>query len=239
MNAYAVTDVGACRKVNEDYVFCTRRNVGKLPNLFVLADGMGGHKAGDTASKYTVQILTEAVKNSIEENPISIINESIKYANKRLLEYAATSPEFTGMGTTLVVATIVDGSLYVANIGDSRLYIKSDDLRQITRDHSLVEEMVSNGTIDRKDARNHEKKNIITRAVGGSEDVMADFFEVEVRPGDIVLMCSDGLSNMVEDKEIASLLDSNEDIVVTAGQLVDKANCYGGKDNISIILIEP
>lgn len=236
--AYALTDVGKTRSMNQDYVFCTSKPVGKLPNLFIVADGMGGHKAGDLASKFSVQTFVEQVRSSTSDNPITIISDAIKYTNTRLVELAATSLDYTGMGTTFVVATIIGESLYVANVGDSRLYIYNDELRQITRDHSLVEEMINNGTIDRSEARNHEKKNVITRAIGGTEDVMADFFEVEVKHGDYVLMCSDGLTNMVDDTCISNVLNTQQGINDKATELLKYANDNGGRDNISVIIVE-
>ncbi len=239
IKAYALTDVGKTRSINQDYVYCTSKPVGKLPNLYIVADGMGGHKAGDLASRFSVQTFIENVRASGNDNPITIISDAIKYTNTKLVELAATSADYTGMGTTFVAATIVGTSVYVANVGDSRLYVLGDELRQITRDHSLVEEMVSNGTIDRAQARTHEKKNVITRAIGGSDEVMADFFEVELNEGDTIFMCSDGLSNMLEDSQIASILNSKKEINERAETLVDIANEHGGKDNISIIIIEP
>lgn len=239
IKAYALTDVGKCRSVNQDYVFCTTRQIGKLPNLFIVADGMGGHKAGDMASKFSVNTFIEQVKESESDNPITIISDAIKYTNVKLRELAATSEDYRGMGTTFVVATIIDKSVYVANIGDSRLYLLGEDFRQITRDHSLVEEMVSIGTIGRDEARNHARKNVITRAMGGNDDVMADFFEVELTGGETIFMCSDGLSNMVEDSQIALILGENIDIINKAETLVNNANKNGGKDNISLVIIEP
>lgn len=238
IEAYALTDVGRTRSINQDYVYCTGKTVGKLPNLFIVADGMGGHKAGDLASKFSVQTFVEQVRSAKSDNPITVISDAIKYTNSKLVELAATSPDYTGMGTTFVAATIIGRSVYVANVGDSRLYILSDELHQVTRDHSLVEEMVTNGTIAREEARTHERKNVITRAIGGSEEVMADFFEVELGKDDIILMCSDGLSNMVEDGQIASVLSSRREISDKARSLVDLANEHGGKDNISLIIIE-
>ncbi len=238
MNAYAMTDVGKTRTVNQDYVYCSRHSIGKLPNLFIVADGMGGHKAGDLASKFSVQTFVEAVKSSKKENPISIISDAIQYTNKKLNEMAATSPDYTGMGTTFVVVSIEGLSAYVANIGDSRLYVMSDELRQITRDHSLVEEMVHNGTLERDDACYHENKNIITRALGGNTEVIPDFFEVELSKNETILMCTDGMSNMISDSEMASIIKSNEDLVDQGTKLIEKANENGGKDNISVILID-
>ncbi len=239
MKAYALTDVGKCRSMNQDYVFCTTKPVGKLPNLFIVADGMGGHKAGDMASKFSVNTFIEQVSNAENNNPISIISDAIKYTNEKLMELAASSEDYSGMGTTFVAATIIGKSVYVANVGDSRLYLLGEGFRQITRDHSLVEEMVSIGTIDRAQARTHSRKNVITRAMGGGMEVLADFFEVELSGDEIVFMCSDGLSNMIEDSDISSILCENTDIINKADKLVRVANENGGKDNISLIIIEP
>lgn len=239
IKAYALSDVGACRSVNQDYVFCTTKQVGNLPNLFIVADGMGGHKAGDMASKFSVETFVEQVKQSTSDNPVSIISDAIKYTNTELINLAATSEDYRGMGTTFVVATIIGKSIYVANVGDSRLYILDEDFSQVTRDHSFVEEMVNNGTIDREEARKHEQKNLITRAMGGGSTVIADFFEVELGGSETIFMCSDGLSNMVEDNQIASILSGKEDIIYKAEKLIKTANDNGGKDNISLVIIEP
>lgn len=239
MKAYALTDVGKSRSVNQDYVFCSDSPVGILPNLYIVADGMGGHRAGDLASKYAVETFVEQIRNAKGDNPITIISDAIKYTNSGLISLAASSEDYTGMGTTFVAATIFDNSMYVANIGDSRLYVLSDEIRQITRDHSLVEEMVTNGTIGREEARTHEKKNVITRAIGGAATVMADFFEVELGNNNVIIMCSDGLSNMIEDRDIAAVAGSDDTVEAKAVKLVEMANDHGGRDNISVIIIEP
>lgn len=238
MRAYAATDVGRVREVNQDYIFCSMEPVGKLPNLFLVADGMGGHKAGDLASRYTVETLTDSIKRSGSDNPITIINDAIVEANKKLLEKAAESEQYSGMGTTLVVCTIIGESMYVANVGDSRLYLYDGRLSQITRDHSLVAEMVALGKLGRDEARRHEKKNVITRAIGGAKEVMADFFEAELTAGNRIIMCSDGLSNMVEDEEIEQVLASDIPIEDKTKQLLGRANENGGKDNIAVVIIE-
>ena len=238
MRVFAATDVGREREINQDYIFCSMEPVGKLPNMFIVADGMGGHKAGDLASRYTVEKFIESVKASGSDNPITIINDAIVEANGRLLEKAEESEAYNGMGTTLVVCTIIGESMYVANVGDSRLYLYDGRLSQITRDHSLVEEMVSLGRLDRSEARKHEKKNVITRAVGGSKEIMADFFEAELTAGNRIIMCSDGLSNMVEDDEIEQVLAGNASTEDKTKKLLDRENENGGKDNIAIIIVE-
>ena len=239
MKAYAKTDIGAKRQTNQDYIFCSMQPVGSLPNLFIVADGMGGHKAGDLASRYTVEKFLDSVKGSEAENPISIIEEAVRYANLALMDKAKESIDYEGMGTTLVVATFIDKSLYIANVGDSRLYIVNNEIQQITRDHSLVEEMINLGEIDRRNARTHEKKNIITRAIGVDSEVVADFFEVEYSKGDIILMCSDGLSNMIEDEDMKMIINEGNDVSEIANKLIEVAKNNGGKDNISVVLVEP
>ena len=239
MKAYAKTDIGAKRQTNQDYIFCSMQPVGSLPNLFIVADGMGGHKAGDLASRYTVEKFLDSVKGSEAENPISIIEEAVRYANLALMDKAKESIDYEGMGTTLVVATFIDKSLYIANVGDSRLYIVNNEIQQITRDHSLVEEMINLGEIDRRNARTHEKKKIMTRAIGVDSEVVADFFEVEYSKGDIILMCSDGLSNMIEDEDMKMIINEGNDVSEIANKLIEVANNNGGKDNISVVHVEP
>ncbi|MSS63048.1 Stp1/IreP family PP2C-type Ser/Thr phosphatase [Velocimicrobium porci] len=241
MKAFSITDVGVKRKINQDYVFCEENAVGSFPNLFIVADGMGGHKAGDYASKTCVETVVKSIQDSPLRTPISTMEEAIGKANKRLYEEAANNSDLEGMGTTFVAAMISDDNLlYVANIGDSRLYIiNGDQIKQVTEDHSLVEEMIKNGELDRKDARFHPNKNIITRALGTAKTVVADYFEVPLLKGDSILLCSDGLCNMMDDDDIMYIVrHCQDDIQSAARQLIEKANENGGKDNISIILIE-
>ena len=243
MRSYYITDVGIKRKVNQDYVYCREEQIGYLPNLFIVADGMGGHNAGDFASRTCVNAITEFIKENTElKTPVSILEAAIKFANTTIINEAQGKEEYEGMGTTLVAMTIIDDTMYVANIGDSRLYVidkEKTDIRQVTEDHSLVEEMVKNGEVERKNARFHPNKNIITRALGATESVSADFFEVSLNES-IIVLCSDGLSNMMDDDEIMRTVLENEDNFEDAGRsLVQKANEYGGKDNISVIIVTP
>ena len=239
VKAYSVTDIGRKRQLNQDFVFTCVVPLGNLPNLFVVADGMGGHKAGDYASKCTVETIVEEVAKSPKQLPVAILDDAIQFANKLIKRKSMEDVSFDGMGTTVVAATYVDDTLYVANVGDSRLYIIGDTITQITRDHSLVEEMVRMGGLDRAAARNHPDKNIITRAIGASNSVNVDFFEVTMKPGDIVLMCSDGLTNMIEDEDILRLVKSETDLKAKADLLVKTANDNGGKDNIAVLLMQP
>lgn len=240
MKTFSMTDVGIRRESNQDYMYTSETAVGNLPNLFLLADGMGGHAAGDYASRFTVEKVVELVGKSTFTEPVAILKQAISEANALLLAEADKDVSRQGMGTTLVTATIIDNRMYVSNVGDSRLYLVSDDkMIQVTRDHSLVEEMVRLGEMDKEDAKVHPDKNIITRAVGVLPEVSADFFEVELEPGDMILMCSDGLTNMVRDEEIRQIILGQRDIVEKAEKLVETANKNGGRDNITVVLIEP
>lgn len=239
LKTFSLTDIGKRRKVNQDYVYTSERPVGNLPNVFIVADGMGGHKAGDYASKCTVETMVQEIRDSLEVNPEKILKRAIEVANERIIKLAAQNEDLSGMGTTVVAATCMGRFLRVANVGDSRLYVIGGKITQITRDHSLVEEMVRMGGLDREDARTHRDKNIITRAIGAADTVDIDFFNVELKQDEVVLMCSDGLTNMLEDEEIRMILNGQRDIVEKAEELVKAANNNGGKDNISVVLIEP
>lgn len=239
MKAYSITDIGEKRKINQDYVYCNTNQVGKLPNLFIVADGMGGHNAGDFASRFCVEEFTKQLNQSDEETPIGLIEKILRETNRQLIAKAKEQSELVGMGTTFVMATIFDNIMYVANVGDSRLYVIGDEIKQITEDHSLVEAMVKTGEINRQEARVHPNKNIITRALGAGDEVKPDFFEVNLEEGDIILMCSDGLTNMLEDEDIKSIVkEYGENIEEAASTLVKRANENGGKDNIAIVIIK-
>lgn len=240
IKTFSITDIGKERELNQDYVFTSEERIGNLPNVFIVADGMGGHNAGDYASHFTVDTIVEEIRRSFEQSPVKILDNAIQEANEKLRERAALDVKLSGMGTTLVAATVMGQYLQVANVGDSRLYIINDKgIRQVTRDHSLVEEMVRMGGIDRETARTHLDKNIITRAIGATEEIDVDFFQEELQSGDTVLLCSDGLTNMLSDDEIHEIVGRQCDIEGKARSLIQAANEHGGKDNIAVILIEP
>lgn len=239
MKTFSMIDVGRKREVNQDYIFVSNEPLGNLPNLLIVADGMGGHRAGDFASRYAVETLKEDLANSTEDGPEAMIRKAIQSANQKLIEAARQDVRLEGMGTTLVVATVIEHTLYFANVGDSRLYLLHDTIKQLSKDHSFVQEMVRLGGIDAEEAKHHPDKNIITRAVGAREKVEVDFFEYRLKKGDMILMCTDGLSNMIEDEEMLAIVKSSRDIVEAVERLVEKANDNGGNDNIGVILAEP
>lgn len=239
LKAFSITDVGKKRLLNEDSVCVREGNIGSLQNFFMVADGMGGHKAGDRASKEAVAVMIDSIERNQSKDPKTILKEALEAANRQVFQDAGNNDELEGMGTTVVAATIWDRKLYVMNVGDSRLYLMSGgEISQITVDHSLVEELVRKGVLAKEKARNHPKKNIITRAVGVMTDVEPDFFEVDLKAGDKILLCSDGLSNMLEDSDLLRITCCEGALEDKAKLLVDEANDNGGKDNISVILID-
>lgn len=240
MQAYARTDVGRLRNTNQDYIFSSTRPVGPFNNLFIVADGMGGHQAGDFASRSVVEELVSFVSRAKKGNSVvAVLEEGIKYAGNIAYEASVRDRSLEGMGTTLVAAVIEDRTLYVANVGDSRLYLIRQDISQVTRDHSYVEELVMLGQMERGSEDYQSKKHIITRAVGIDKSVNIDFFEVPLNAGDYILLCSDGLSNMLEEDEIRDVILSSGMLKVKAEQLITMANDNGGKDNIAVVLVEP
>ena len=226
LKAWGIKDTGRCRSMNQDYIFVSEKPMGNLPNLFLVADGMGGHKAGDLASEYTVSRVCEAVTKSMQKIPFQILKGAFQYANQKLIEKAGE------------VTVKEDGTVYAVNVGDSRLYKVGSGIEQITEDHSLVEEMVRMGEISKEEARNHPEKNIITRAIGVTETVEPDYFDTKLEKGECLLLCSDGLSNMIEDAQIREILGRRRDLRSGAEELVKTANENGGRDNISVVLVE-
>ena len=242
-SSFSITDTGRQRKMNQDYIFTSDIPVGPLPNLYIVADGMGGHNAGDYASRYTVNTVAAAVAGAQQSSadPARLLESALQDANVGLREIAAGNRAYYGMGTTFVAASVRDGRLLAANVGDSRLYVlrAPKRIRQVTVDHSFVEEMIQAGRIDRETARTLPDKNIITRAIGAEDVLLVDFFRENLTDGDLLLLCSDGLTNMLTDEKIAGIVFSFRSLEEAADRLVYEANMAGGKDNISVILINP
>lgn len=242
MTVGAASDIGRARERNEDsYMIMHSRT--NLPNVFAVADGMGGHSSGETASKLAI----DHVKEYIKANPSSFINESdiseslttmMKNTNKLVIECSETSDEWRGMGTTLTVSIISGNKLYIGHVGDSRVYIISgDEMTKVTVDHSYIEELVITGKITREQARNHPERNIITRAIGGVSDVIADTYVYDLKHGDYVIMCTDGLTNEVDESVILETINSCDTPQNACDKLIKKANDNGGKDNITVIVM--
>ena len=225
--------------VNQDFYYMSDESISILPNIYIVADGMGGHNAGDIASRFCVERFIELIKESKERTKIQTIEYALKTTNEELIAKANGQSQFEGMGTTFVAATLQeDGYLLIANIGDSRLYILNDKIRQITQDHSLVAEMVRNGDIKKEEARYHPNKNVVLRALSTRTVVSPDFYKVKVKPGDYILLCSDGLSDMLEESELLKIVSEYDDVQDIAETMVFFANENGGKDNITLRIIK-
>ena len=239
MKSFGMTDIGRKRKVNQDYLFFSDEPVGCFPNLYIVADGMGGHKAGDKASSYAVNRFVELARKETKELPFLVMERLLNEVNEEVYTLSCKEEQYSGMGTTFVAATVVDGTAYIMNIGDSRLYYFDEKIHQVTMDHSLVEEMVKSGELAKENVRSHPNKNIITRALGIGYDTQPDYFNLDINEGDIILMCSDGLTNMLEDAEIEYIIKNNRDDLKKAGMtLLNRANEAGGRDNITVLLVE-
>jgi len=243
----SATHTGMVRAHNEDSIG-NDSSIG----LAVLADGMGGYNAGEVASGIAVALITKETRETLAQvrpyeldqrtgKPIAVrlLANIIARANGSIFQAANSQPQYAGMGTTLVVALLADNHINVAHVGDSRLYrLRGDELAQLTRDHSLLQEQIDSGMITKEMARRSQNKNLVTRAVGIEPEVAADINTFEVQEGDTYLLCSDGLCDMVDDEDILLTLTSlNSNLPLAANQLVQMANDNGGRDNISVILI--
>lgn len=239
MKSCSVTDIGQKRKMNQDYVYRSDAPVGVLPDLYIVADGMGGHRAGDYASRFSVEEMVRQITEGGGESTKEIIGKALRRVNSQLYYTSGHSEEMKGCGTTIVIAVVTGDELLCANVGDSRLYILGETIRQVTVDHSLVQEMVEAGSLGRDKARTHPDKNVITRAVGAENYIDVDFFRTRLYPGDLLLLCTDGLTNMVEDKRILAVVQQHHTLEAQAQALIREANAAGGADNISVLLVDP
>lgn len=239
---YGATDVGCVRELNEDSFCIYGFDKDASVSFCILSDGMGGHNAGEVASQETVEHIAEKLKNELNSDNFEapkILTDAIVEANEKVYQMSVKNQEQTGMGATVVASIIADNVAYIANVGDSRAYAwRKNELMQITKDHSMVEEMVTLGTLTRSEARVHPQRNVITRAVGTDSDIRVDIFEYDYIAGDKLLVCSDGLSAMVDDDEINEVLSSNISTKETVDCLIDKAKKNGGSDNITVICME-
>ncbi|NEX60686.1 Stp1/IreP family PP2C-type Ser/Thr phosphatase [Noviherbaspirillum galbum] len=234
----AKTDTGLVRSQNEDAV-AVEADIG----VVVLADGMGGYEAGEVASRIAIESAVRSLRDAHDANPPDgltpeMLASAVRSANDAILAAARATPAYAGMGTTLVVAVVQPGNLTIAHVGDSRAYrLRSDNLLQLTRDHSLLQEQIDAGLLTVEQARYAANRNLVTRAVGVDSMMEAEVHVHAMQAGDLYLLCSDGLSDMLDDNAILAILKQHgTDLDATCGILVDEANRQGGNDNISVIL---
>jgi len=240
MNGWCVSDQGRVRKQNQDSFYIDLQSDYAV---LMVCDGMGGAKAGNVASRLAVEIVSGEIKAVIKPHMnAKTMKQTIEMAayraNRAISDMAKTNPDYYGMGTTLVCAIVGQKVSVVANVGDSRAYlINGSGIARITRDHSVVEDLLDRGTLTNEEARTHPKKNLITRALGTELDVACDLFEIEPRQGDFLLLCSDGLSNMLDDQEILYEVIHGGAIENCCERLVALSNLRGGPDNITVALL--
>ena len=237
MKISSATSVGCIRPLNEDAFFVSKPDSGTV--LAIVADGMGGHNAGEIASEEAVGIIQKDVLSETGKDAKDILIKAITDANREIYKMSVEKRKLSGMGTTITACLADPKHVTAVQVGDSRLYlIRDDKITQITKDHSLVEMLVESGSITKEEARRHPQRNVITRAVGTDRTVEADVYEFPTQEGDILLLCSDGLVNMVEDETILSIIKKEKTLDDAANTLVLEAERAGGTDNITVILIQ-
>jgi len=243
MQFCGITDIGKKRENNEDNIYIPEAN--ESLKLFILADGMGGANAGEKASQIAIKVVRDYVRNNfikIERTKDALeqlLQGAIRKANIEIFRLSQAHEEYRGMGTTLIVVLIYRGRIHIGHIGDSRVYrIRQNVFRQITKDHSFVQNLVKQGEITLEEAKNHPQKNVLLKVLGCEERVSPDIITKGFVKGDIILVCSDGLTNMVDDKYIYETIMKNIfDVRVACKKLIDLANRNGGLDNVSVIII--
>ena len=242
MQAYGQTDTGCVRTRNQDYIYFSPEQTGDLENLFFLADGMGGYNAGEVASRMAVESAKDYIHKHFAKNKDSkekleaLLKDAIEYANSVVYKKAQSKENLRGMGTTLDVCLIYNSRIYIGHVGDSRVYrIRKEFMRRLTKDHSYVQTLVDDGTITKEEAYSHPKKNMLTKALGCVETVEPDVYTKTFIKDDIILMCSDGLTNMIREEEISKIIKQDKEKATE--NLVKQANDNGGLDNITVVII--
>ncbi|SHF31916.1 MULTISPECIES: Stp1/IreP family PP2C-type Ser/Thr phosphatase [Caloramator] len=235
MYIFCKTDIGKKRELNEDYVL-----VFKSPNysLMIVADGMGGHNGGEVASEIASTTIKEYIFNNFSktEDKLELVRDAIVYANSVVYKISKENDNLRGMGTTITCCLLLDKRAIIGHVGDSRAYRITDDyIIKVTEDHSFVQQLINKGTITKEEAVNHPQKNLITRAIGVDEYVMVDIVDFELKDNEIILLCTDGLTNYISEEEIKEIVLKEKDPIKT---LIDTANERGGADNISVIVAQ-
>lgn len=243
MEYAAISDKGIIREQNEDFWNIVLDNNGN-PLAFIIADGMGGHKAGDVASRMAVEIISQEILRGFESVDSSaatkgFLEKAINYANEEIYKYAMQNLQGSGIGTTLTLGFLQNDKITIAHIGDSRFYLIRDGvIKSMTRDHSFVGELVEKGILDQEEAKYHPLRNQITRALGYEKDIQIDFYNIDVKNGDMFLFCTDGLTVKVSADELLNMLEEEKDLNDILKNMVELANQRGGDDNITAIIVK-
>ncbi len=240
MRYYALSDIGKLRATNEDSMFAEAKGD---DYLFIVCDGLGGHLSGEVASSLAVERISEYIFEHMDEDfyadRLRLIEDALLMANRSIVEEAKTSSDLTSMGTTAEVALIRAENLHIGHVGDSRIYLLRDgELRQLTRDHSLINDLIDAGTITLEESKTMGQRNIITRALGADSGLEVDLDKMELKPQDVLLLCSDGVTNGIEDDDIRDVLDQEIGPQEKAQMLIYMANASGGYDNATVVVGE-
>lgn len=242
MKVFTRTDIGKTRSMNQDSFYVSENDNGL--NLYILADGMGGYKGGEIASKVAVTAVSKYITEKFEDSPkdkdsiLDLLEDAIIFANSAIYEESEQDEELQDMGTTLEVMLIYKQRVYIGHVGDSRIYrIRKNNMKKITTDHSYVEKLIQDGEITREESYNHPKKNLLIKALGTDEEVEPDLIYTVLNKNDMLIICSDGLTNMIPESEILEVVLNNSSENV-ADVLVDEANEAGGLDNITVIFVD-
>jgi protein phosphatase len=247
MYAAGFTDVGITRSQNQDTILVWNKPLGPFPNLFIVADGMGGHKAGDVASRVAVAKFSEfvcdfAAQDFIQQdNYLDLMMSAAQHANEAIIKEAASDEAMSGMGTTLTAAVITDDKIFISHIGDSRVYaVNQQGIKQLTSDHTFVEELLQTGRVSEEEARVHPRRHVLTRVLGIEKNgnFAVDGIVKELGDATAILLCSDGLSNMLDNDSMMRIINGLGYVEHRARYLIDEANKKGGTDNISAVLID-
>lgn len=244
MIAVGKVDIGMKRTRNEDGVFVANTPIGALPNLYIVADGMGGHKGGEVASKLAIQAFCDyieahdKIKIKSDEDVLTLLKRGVSHANYTVFREADSEEECKGMGTTMTLCTVLGGKIYSAHVGDTRIYLMNNQvINQITTDHSLVQEMVMQGVITEQEVKEHPQRNVITRAVGTYENVKVDTLVGKLEEAQYILLCSDGLTSMMSNEEIQAIIyHTTGELECKVDALIQAANDKGGLDNIAVVI---
>ncbi len=240
MKVFGKSHVGKLRKNNEDNFVIVTEKTGELSNVFGVADGMGGHNAGEVASMECIDSYLNYIVNNVEEeDTLTLIHKAINYANEKVFDKSLENSELFGMGTTFSVITVFENIVYCGHVGDSRIYTyKNNELFMESVDHTLVNEYLTQGIITEEEAQVSKVKNVITRAIGIRESLDVDTFTFNVNEGEYILLCSDGLNTHLSDKDISEVFEKGLTIEEMTDMLIEKTLACGGTDNITVVIIE-
>lgn len=245
MRCEGISDIGNRRQINEDYMgYRQFKNENQEMGVYIIADGLGGHQKGEVASRMAVEKILFYFEENWEEvlnnqkQIVKVLYESIEFANSKIYEKSVSNPIYKGMATTITLAVILENILYLANVGDSRAYMfDGNNLKKLTQDNSLIEEMLRQGVITNEQAQNHPQKNVITRAVGIEENLKVDLYENDITENQTLILTTDGLTNSLNDQQIKEILQSTDNIKDQCNILIKKSKELGGQDNISVLII--